>query len=152
MSNEELLKKLREPLHPSHITWKPQSVTKDQTKAMACAHGDLRAYQNRLDEVCGMDWSVTYTPWGERVVCHLTINGVTRSASGTTTSHENADNAAFKTACAMFGLGRYLCNLPNVYVEYDPNTKRFTDRALAKLEGIIVQHYRRWLNEQDVNP
>lgn len=155
--NENLLPELRKPFHSAHVTWKPGSVTKDQTKALALAYADLRAYQNRLDEVAGMDWSVTYTPWGERIVCHLTINGVTRSSSGEPDSQSernevggtSAEAQAFKRACAMFGLGRYLYNLPSVWVEYDPNTKQFTDKAKAKLEGIIVQHYRRRLNELD---
>ena len=108
-------------------------------------------YQNRLDEVCGINWSVTYTPWGDRIVCHLTIEGITRSSSGEPDSQSErseiagttAEAQAFKRACAMFGLGRYLYNLPSVWVEYDPTTKQFTDKAKAKLEGIIVQHYRR---------
>jgi len=147
----ETLQELRKPFHPAHVTWKPGSVSKDQNKALALAYADLRAYQNRLDEVCGIDWSVTYTPWGDRIVCHLTIEGITRSSSGEPDSQSErseiagttAEAQAFKRACAMFGLGRYLYNLPSVWVEYDPTTKQFTDKAKAKLEGIIVQHYRR---------
>ena len=71
-------------------------------------------YQNRLDEVCGLAWSVTYTPWGERVICHLTINGITRSSTGEADSNAEkseiagtaAEAQAFKRACSMFGLGR----------------------------------------------
>ncbi len=151
----EILQELRKPFHPSHVTWKPGMVGKDQGKALALAYADLRAYQNRLDEICGMGWSVTYTPWGERIVCHLTIQGITRSSSGEPDSQSerseiagtSAEAQAFKRACAMFGLGRYLYNLPSVWVEYEPATKQFTDKAKAKLEGIIVQHYRRTVTE-----
>lgn len=151
----DTLQELRKPFHPSHVTWKPGMLSKDQGKALALAYADLRAYQNRLDEVCGMDWSVTYTPWGERIVCHLTIQGVTRSSSGEPDSQSErseiagtaAEAQAFKRACAMFGLGRYLYNLPSVWVEYDLNTKHFTEKAKAKLESIIVQHYRRTVKE-----
>lgn len=158
MNNNQMndtLQELRKPFHPSHVTWKPGMLSKDQGKALALAYADLRAYQNRLDEVCGMDWSVTYTPWGERIVCHLTIQGVTRSSSGEPDSQSErseiagtaAEAQAFKRACAMFGLGRYLYNLPSVWVEYDLNTKHFTEKAKAKLESIIVQHYRRTVKE-----
>ncbi|CAN5830758.1 hypothetical protein BH10CHL1_BH10CHL1_17760 [soil metagenome] len=151
----EILQELRKPFHPTHITWKPGMMSKDQGKALALAYADLRAYQNRLDEICGMDWSVTYTPWGDRIVCHLTIQGITRSSSGEPDSQSerseiagtSAEAQSFKRACAMFGLGRYLYNLPNVWVEYDPATKQFTDKAKAKLEGIIVQHYRRTVTD-----
>ena len=43
----------------------------------------------------------------------------------------------------MFGLGRYLYNLPSGWVEFDPASKKFTDKAKVKLTGMLVQHYRR---------
>ena len=151
----EILEQLRKPFHPSAVTWKPGSVNKEGTKGLALAYADLRAYQNRLDEVCGLDWSVTYTPWGDRIVCHLTIQGITRSSTGEPDSQSerseiagtSAEAQAFKRACAMFSLGRYLYQLPTVWVEYDG--KQFTDRAKARLDGIIVQHYRRVMGGQD---
>ena len=78
----EILTQLAAPFHPSRITWKPGALTGKKDKALALAYADLRAYQNRLDEVCGLDWSATYTPWGDRIICHVTINGVTRSSTG----------------------------------------------------------------------
>jgi hypothetical protein len=56
---QEILKELSKPFHPSHITWKPGVFNRDKNKALALAYADLRAYQNRLDEVCGMNWSVS---------------------------------------------------------------------------------------------
>lgn len=151
---EGILTELRKPFHPSAIDWKPQSITKDGAKGMAIAYADLRAYQNRLDEVCGLDWSVTYTPWGERIVCHLTISGVTRSSTGESDSQSerseiggtSAEAQAFKRAGAMFGLGRYLYELPSVWVEMDG--KQFSAQAKAKLAGIIATHYRREMDKQ----
>lgn len=152
----DILAELRKPFHPANVTWKPGAVTKDQTKACAMAYANLRAYQNRLDEVAGMDWSCTYTPWGDRIVCHLTIKGVTRSSTGESDSQSERQEIggtameaqAFKRACAMFGLGRYLYELPSAWVEYDASSKQFSEKAKAKLEGIIINHYRRWLNGQ----
>lgn len=148
---DEILKELSKPFHPSHVTWKPGVFNRDRTKALALAYADLRAYQNRLDEVCGMDWSVSYTPWGDRIVCHLTIQGVTRSSTGEPDSQSEkseiagtaAEAQAFKRACAMFGLGRYLYNLPSLWAEFDPERKGFTEAGRARLSGVIVQHYRR---------
>jgi hypothetical protein len=148
---QEILKELSRPFHPSHITWKPGVFNRDKTKALALAYADLRAYQNRLDEVCGMDWSVSYTPWGDRIVCHLTINGVTRSSTGEPDSQSEkseiagtaAEAQAFKRACAMFGLGRYLYNLPTVWADFDGDRRQFTEQGKGRLAGIIVQHYRR---------
>jgi hypothetical protein len=147
---QQVLDELRKPFDPSQITWKPGAVKGD--RALALAYADLRAYMNRLDDVCGADWSVAYEPWGEdRIICRLTILGVTRSSTGETTNESErseiggtvAEAQAFKRASAMFGLGRYLYNLPTGWADYDPATKRFTDKARARLTGILVQHYRR---------
>jgi len=147
---QQVLDDLRKPFNPSQVTWKPGAVKGD--RALALAYADLRAYMNRLDEVCGSDWSVAYEPWGDdRIICRLTILGVTRSSTGETTNESErseiggtvAEAQAFKRASAMFGLGRYLYNLPTGWADYDPATKRFTEKAKARLTGILVQQYRR---------
>jgi hypothetical protein len=148
----EILEELRKPFHPSQVTWRPGAVNAEGSKALGLAYADLRAYQNRLDEVCGLDWSVSYTPWGERIICHLTIRGITRSSTGEPDSQaersEIAGTAteaqAFKRACAMFGLGRYLYLMPSIWVEYNRDSRYFTDRGKARLEAVVANHYRRW--------
>ena len=145
-----MLDNLRKPFHPSVVIWKPGAVKGN--RALALAYSDLRAYMNRLDEVCGSDWSVAYEPWGnDRIICKLTVCGVTRSSTGETTNEAErseiggtvAEAQAFKRASAMFGLGRYLYNLPTGWADYDSATKKFTEPARAKLTGILMQHYRR---------
>lgn len=147
---QQVMEELRKPFHPAQVTWKP-GVVKGE-RALALAYADLRAYMNRLDEVCGSDWSVQYEPWGEdRIICRLTIAGVTRSSTGETTNESErseiggtvAEAQAFKRASAMFGLGRYLYNLPTVWADFDPASKQFTEKAKAKLAGMLMQHYRR---------
>jgi hypothetical protein len=148
---EEMLHALKQPFHPSDVYWKPGLVSKDGSKALAMPYATLRAYQNRLDEVCGADWSVTYSPWGDKIVCHLTIGGITRSSTGEPDSQAEkaeiagaaAEAQAFKRACSAFGLGRYLYSLPTVWVAYDAQAKAFTAQAKAKLEGIVALHYQR---------
>ncbi|TXH52979.1 MAG: hypothetical protein E6Q97_14230 [Desulfurellales bacterium] len=156
---ESILTQLAAPFHPSRITWKPGAISGKKDKALALAYADVRAYQNRLDEVCGLDWSVSYTPWGERIICHLTINGVTRSSTGEADSDAerseiagtSAEAQAFKRACAMFGLGRYLYQLPALWVEYDASTQRFTEKSKVRLHTLIAQHYQRFLNGQETD-
>lgn len=152
---QKVLDELRKPFHPSQVTWKPGAVKGE--RGLALAYADLRAYMNRLDEVCGTDWAVAYEPWGEdRIICRLTIMGVTRSSTGETTNESErseiggtvAEAQAFKRASAMFGLGRYLYNLPTVWADFDPASKHFTEKAKARLMGILVQHYRRATDAQ----
>lgn len=148
--NSEILTELRKPFHPSQVTWKPGATSRDGTAALGMAYADVRAYQNRLDEVCGIDWSVSFTPWGDRIICHLTISGVTRSSTGEGDAQSErseiagtaAESQAFKRACAAFGLGRYLYNLPAVWADYDKERRTFSEKGRQKLDQIVWQHYR----------
>lgn len=152
--NEQILQELSKPFHPSVISWLPGSIKKDGTAALALAYADLRAYMNRLDEVCGLDWSVSYTPWGSKLICHLTVNGVTRSSIGEPTDESEkgeidgtvTEAQAFKRACVMFGLGRYLYTFPQSWQPID-SYKKFTKEAEAKLTRIVADHYTRTIGQ-----
>jgi hypothetical protein len=149
----DLLAKLSEPFKPEHITWKPGSTTKDGTKCMAMAYADFRAYMERLDEVCGLDWSVEYKPWGTgRIIAYLTTGGVTRCSTGEMGAQDEkngmggtvAEAQAMKRAAAMFGLGRYLYDLPDAWVEFDSASKRISKAGLAELD----RRYKTWYTEE----
>ena len=144
-----ILTKLAQPFAPRFITWKPGKTTKDGSKCLALTYADLRAYMERLDEVCGLDWSVEYQPWGDgRINARLTIGGVVRCSTGEADAQDAKNGLAgsvteamaFKRAAAMFGLGRYLYDLPATWVEFDSPRKRITDAGLAQL----AEQYRSW--------
>lgn len=144
----DLLKQLAAPFPPAAITWKPGS-TKDN-RCMALAYADLRAYQDRLDEVCGLDWQIEYVPWGDnRVIARLTIAGVTRSSTGEMAAQDIknemggtvAEAQAMKRAAAQFGLGRYLYELPSVWVEFDAQKRRITDAGQKELDARYATWY-----------
>jgi hypothetical protein len=156
MSN--LLALLAAPFAPASVTWKPGAV-KD-TKCLALAYADLREYQDRLDAVCGLDWSVEYQPWGEgRIIARLTIHGATRSSTGEMDATEEkagnggtvAEAQAFKRAAAMFGLGRYLYTLPSVWTDFDPQRKRITDTGQKELDSRYQAWYSRTLAKLERN-
>ena len=46
----------------------------------------------RLKEL-DSNWSVSYTPWGDKIICHVTVNTITRSAVA-----DNQDIAFAKAA------------------------------------------------------
>ena len=148
--SDNILQELSKPFAPSAISWLPGSIRKDGTAALALAYADLRAYMNRLDEVCGLNWSVSYTPWGSKLICHLTVDGVTRSSIGEPTDESErgeiegtvTEAQAFKRACVMFGLGRYLYTFPQSWQPID-NSKKFTKEAEAKLMQVVMSHYDR---------
>lgn len=146
----DLLTQLATPFEPEYITWKPGSTTKEGDKCMALAYADLRAYMERLDAVCGLDWSVAYEPWGDsRIICRLTISGVTRASTGEMSTQDVknemggtvAEAQSFKRAAAMFGLGRFLYDLPSVWVAYDSQRKRITEVGQRELDGRYATWY-----------
>jgi hypothetical protein len=117
---------LSQPFPESELRYRAGATTRDKTKAQALPYVDPRAYEDRLNEIVPGNWEVTFEPWGEhRIICRLTIHGVTRSSTGEATDSPDgiagtsAEAQAFKRACAKFGLGRYLYALTPQWVEYD---------------------------------
>jgi hypothetical protein len=128
-----LLEALKIPFDASDIQWRAGATSRDKTRAQALPYAEPRVYEDRLNQVCPDAWSVTFKPWGEtRVICELTIYGVTRSSSGEASDDSfspgtSAEAQAFKRACSKFGLGRYLYDLPAPWVAYDSNTRQLKE-------------------------
>ena len=140
MNWTEIYTLLSKPFPSSVIKWRAGATTKDKSKAQALAYADARVYEDRLNEVIAGDWSVSFRPWGEdKVICDLTILGVTRSSTGESGNDSfsqgtTAEAQAFKRACSRFGLGRYLYDLPTYWMAYDPQRKQLlTTPELPKI-------------------
>ena len=90
-----------------------KSWEKEPTSGLPLAYIDARAVMDRLDDVVGPDnWSNKFfeTPTG-RVICELTVLGVTKSDGAGATDMEGDKGGlsdAFKRAAVHFGIGRYL--------------------------------------------
>ena len=132
----DLLERLAEPFPAELVSWRAGSTSRDKKRAQALPYAEPRAYEDRLNAVCPGDWSVLFRPWGEsKLICELTLYGVTRSSTGE--YEENAKGAvaqgtaaeaqAFKRACSKFGLGRYLYDVPLTWVEYDEEKRRLVE-------------------------
>lgn len=128
---------LSRPFPLSAIDIKPGALTKDRCRGLALAYGDPRTYMERLDELFGPEgWHVAYTVLPHGVVCRLTLLGVTKADVGDFPLDASDSNQltsaamqAFKRACALFGLGRYLYHLPQVWADYDDDKRAFVDPA-----------------------
>ncbi len=129
---ETLLEKLARPFPVSSIYWRAGVVSRDKKRAQALPYAEPRVYEDRLNGVCPGLWSVSFRPWGEsRIICDLSIGELTRSSTG----EENegfapgtaAEAQAFKRACVKFGLGRYLYDVPIVWVPYDEKSRKLTE-------------------------
>lgn len=134
----DLLPALTEPFHAHLIDLKPGAMSRTKDRALALAYADVRVYQERLDRVVGPDsWSVTFKICPLGIVCTLAVLGVVKADVGDypldygDTPNENkattASAQAFKRACAQFGIGRYLYELPRMWADYDAEHKTFVN-------------------------
>jgi hypothetical protein len=139
-----ILAQLSEPFDPSEIKWRVTHTSKDGRRGAVIAYADPRAYQDRLNKiVTAAGWSSTYhictltnimraRGYNKEVMsgkvlstCKVTIDGIgEHSGTGEDWADEecamtSADAQAFKRACSAFGLGRYLYNLEEVWVDLD---------------------------------
>ena len=150
MNWNETYKLLSNPFPPSVIKWRAGATTKDKSKAMALAYAEPRVYEDRLNEIVGRDWSVTFRPWeSDKIICDLTILGVTRSSTGESgedsfSQGTTAEAQAFKRACSKFGLGRYLYDLPIHWMPYDSQKRQLLSTPpLPKfLEGERLDNFK----------
>ena len=122
-----LLAQLAEPFPKDAVYWRAGALTKDKKRAQALPYAEPRVYEDRLNKLCAGEWEVRFSPWGEnRIICELTVHGVTRSSTGEFEDNKAAfaqgtvaEAQAFKRACSKFGLGRYLYDIPLSWVDYD---------------------------------
>ncbi len=141
MTELEMMVALKEPFPTSVISWRPGSVTRDSSKAMALAYIDARDVQDRLDDTCGLGWQVR-TPWASNgtIACEigLLVEGEWRwrgDGAGATDveGEKGAFSDAFKRAAVRWGVGRYLYSLPVQWVAFDKESKRFPKGTEFKL-------------------
>ena len=163
--------RLAAPFPADVIAWRPGSLTKTKDKAQALAYIDARDVQNRLDEVLGFDWDMRHYAVGEdHVCCEITLtlptgkkvtrtNGcwvgnveVVTSKDGKVDSKEEdradreakwALSDAFKRAAVMFGVGKYLYDMPNPYMPIN-DFQKFSDETLAYLKKLAHKPFDDW--------
>lgn len=133
--------KLSEPFAPERVHWRVGSTTQDKKRGMALAYIDARDVMDRLDEVVGSgNWETRFRDAAGRVVCELTIFGVTKSDGAGDTAVEAEKGGisdAFKRAAVHFGIGRYLYRLAAPWVELDAAGKRIAPHEMQRLDGIL---------------
>jgi hypothetical protein len=128
MSLDEIFNALRRPFPASQISWRVGATSKDKKKGIALAYIDARDVMGRFDEVLGLNWQCKYTHAGQKTICDIGIldeesdRWIWRAGGAGDTDIEAEKGAisdAFKRAAVLFGVGRYLYSLPNVWVPID---------------------------------
>lgn len=135
------------------ISWRAQSVTKDGTKAMALAYIDARDVMRRLDDVCTpAGWQCRYPHADKKTICEIGIKVGDEwvwkaNGAGDTDieAEKGAVSDAFKRAAVLWGIGRYLYDMPAPWVpcetsEYNGKKqwKRWTEDPWKYVKGAKV--------------
>ena len=153
---ELLVEHLRAPFPVTEIKFLPKSPIQRNNAwvGLALPYADKRAYEDRLNTLVPGRWStpamsplvagnklvipvtlviseVAHTDVGEAFLTSLSRKGEPREEENAATE---AYSQAFRRACAQFGLGRYLYDLPKAWVPSDPQK-----RAIALSEEELRQ-------------
>ena len=159
-----LLEHLREPFPLTEIKFLPKSPTQRNNAwvCLALPYADKRAYEDRLNALVPGRWStpamsplvagnkliipvplviceIAHTDVGEAFLTSLSRKGEPREEENAATE---AYSQAFRRACAQFGLGRYLYDLPKAWVPYDPQ-KRAIALSEEELRQLAERLYRK---------
>lgn len=144
--------KLKAPFDPKKISWRVGARTQDKRKGIALAYIDARDVMERLDEVCGpSNWQALYPHANGKTSCKIGImvdkglfqdnkfihdplwvwkeNG---AGDSDVEAEKGAFSDAFKRAAVLWGIGRYLYDLENVWVELK-NEKYIQESEMPKL-------------------
>ena len=121
----EIEKKLKEPVPRSDIGFRIAKVDRNTRKALALPYLSSRALMDRLDDVFGIDgWFDEYEVLKNGVTCKLSIklNGefITKENAAQFTNIESLNESfsdALSQTAVKFGIGRYLNNLSDIYVD-----------------------------------
>lgn len=137
METKELLAALKEPFDPKAISWRVGATDKDKTKGIALAYIDARDVMKRLDDVMGLNWQAKY-PFPGCCEIGLNVDGqwLWRANGADETDVEGVKGQysdAFKRAAVLWGIGRYLYYLPNVWVPIKPQGKSYALDGQPKL-------------------
>ena len=141
------LSKLSAPFDTSLISWRVGATTADKSKGIALAFVDARDVMQRLDEVCGVEnWQCRYTHAEIKTICEIGIrinNEWVWKANGAGDTQVEAEKGAisdaFKRAAVLWGVGRYLYDVHNVWVELKQQGRSYViaDQKDARLIGAL---------------
>lgn len=142
---------LSAPFPPSQIEWRVGSTNSEKTRGLALAYLTARHVMERLDALCGQEnWQDRYEFHGSRTVCYLSLRigdeWITK-ADGAGDSDVEAEKGAIsdalKRAAVKWGIGRYLYDLGNTWVEVEPAGRSVKIKAheFARLEKMLADRF-----------
>jgi len=143
---------LAKPFPESSIHWRVGSTTKDKDKGIGLAYIDARDVMQRLDDVVGPEnWQAEY-PFPGCCRIGIRVSGKKETLEGESAGSDiywawksnGADETdyegvkgqysdAFKRAAVLWGVGRYLYDLPNEWVPIQARGRSYVLSVTPKL-------------------
>jgi len=118
---------LKKPFFPHQIDWRVSREVRNGEGVAVLAYLTARAVMDRLDEACGPDqWTSELNPVaGRGFICELSLRMPTgewvhRSDvcdESDIEGFKGAASGALKRAAVLFGVGRYLYDLPDMFAD-----------------------------------
>lgn len=135
---------LSAPFPPDVVSWRVGSMNKEKTKGMALAYIDARDVMDRLDAVVGpANWQAAYPHANGKTICSIgiKIDGEwvwKANGAGDTDieAEKGAISDAFKRAAVLWGIGRYLYDLPSPWVAVN-QFKQIEESERPKLRALL---------------
>ena len=134
---------------PEDILWRVGATTGDKKSGLALAYLDARHVMERLDSVCGPEnWQCKYPIAAEKTCCEIGIKiadeWVWKGDGAGDTEVESAKGAfsdAFKRAGVKWGIGRYLYDMPNIWVKITARGRSqvIADDEYPRLQKAVAQ-------------
>lgn len=125
MITKEIEEKLKEPFAQEDVEFRIARVFKNNQRAVVLAYITSRAVMDRLDQTFGINgWTDYYQVLDNGVVCKLSVKindeWISKQDTAPFTNIEALKGGfadALKRAAVKLGIGRYLYNLPEYYVD-----------------------------------
>jgi hypothetical protein len=139
------------------VGWKPQAVKGD--KALMVAYVDARDVAERFDKCVGGKWEFYWntelaTPDHVVVRGRLVVNGIAREDVGEAFAAQDGNEEplykaavsdALKRCAVLFGVGRYLYRLPQVWIKWDVARRAPAQGEIDRLNSA----YQRYIKNLD---
>ena len=134
------ISKLSAPFPSTSISWRVGATNKEKTKCIALAYIDARDVMERLDAVVGpQDWQALYPHANGKTSCKIGINfngewvwKENGCGDSQVEAEKGAFSDAFKRSAVLWGIGRYLYDMPNIWVKMD-EWKQIDKSEISKL-------------------
>lgn len=139
---DDLLDRLKEPFEPRFVKWRVGATNAAKTQGIALAYLDVREVMKRLDEIFGVTgWQVRYSHVTDKMVvaeigAKIGDEWIWKANGAGDTQVEAEKGSlsdAMKRAAVVWGIGRYLYYLPNVWAKITPNGKSYKLAEIPEL-------------------